>query len=526
VCCGFSFGVERFTLLRHKMTSEKAKSRKVASMGDVPRALQAWPEPRKGKKIKELPEFADASKFPAIVLASGEYTLPESAADNLLATLMQSTLDDPDPNIPVLKKAFEPSSASAFVWALFEAWLAAGADSKQGWAFTALGHFGNDDTARKLTPMIRAWPGESQHARAVNGCGVLALIGTDIALMHLHGIAQKVKFKGLQQRAQLKIQEIASARKLTAEQLGDRLVPDLGLDDSGSMELDLGSRKFIVGFDHTLKPFVHDGTGKRVADLPKANKSDDADLAASAHEKWKLLKKDAKAIAAAQIARFEMAMCAQRRWSPDDFKTFIVDHPLVVHIARRLVFGVFDSGGKKLARTFRVSEDRTYADEKDDTLAVKAEGETIGVVHRLEVSSEPTLARWGEILGEYEIIQPFDQLGRAIFKASDAERGSNALDRMKGVNVKTGKILGLEHRGWRRGHPQDAGWIWNMVKPLAGGFEADLALKGGICMGYMEGTPSEQELGPLSLRPRGTLGDLSPTVFSELVRDLETLRDA
>jgi len=44
---------------------------------------------------------------------------------------------------------------------------------------------------RRLTPMIRAWPGESAHARAVIGLDVLAAIGSDVALMHLHGIAQK-----------------------------------------------------------------------------------------------------------------------------------------------------------------------------------------------------------------------------------------------------------------------------------------------------------------------------------------------
>jgi hypothetical protein len=68
-----------------------------------------------------------------------------------------------------------------------------------------------------------------------------------------------------------------------------------------------------------------------------------------------------------------------------------------------------------------------------------------------------------------------------------------------------------------------------MLKPVSGGFHADLAIGGGICMGYMEGTPSEQKLDGLALiGPLGNatkLGDLSPTAFSELVRDLELLRD-
>ena len=71
----------------------------------------------------------------------------------------------------------------------------------------------------------------------------------DVALMMLNGIAQKVKFKGLQERAREKMDEIAAKRGMTAEQLADRLVPDLDLDDHGSKTLDFGPRSFRVGFD-------------------------------------------------------------------------------------------------------------------------------------------------------------------------------------------------------------------------------------------------------------------------------------
>ncbi|MFP1527334.1 hypothetical protein ACLB1R_05025 [Escherichia coli] len=41
---------------------------------------------------------------------------------------------------------------------LYTAWTEAGAPAKENWAFTSLGILGNDDTARKLTPLIRAAP--------------------------------------------------------------------------------------------------------------------------------------------------------------------------------------------------------------------------------------------------------------------------------------------------------------------------------------------------------------------------------
>lgn len=195
------------------------------------------------------------------------------------------------PGLLQVKDACTADSLAEFAWDLFTAWLTTGAPSKESWAFTALGVLGNDDTARKLTPLIRAWPGESQHKRATVGLDILAAIGSDIALMQLNGIAQKLKFKALQERAKEKIADIAESRELTVEELEDRLAPDLSLDDNGSLLLDFGPRQFTVSFDETLKPFVRDVSGSRLKDLPKPNKSDDESQANDAVNRYKLLKK-------------------------------------------------------------------------------------------------------------------------------------------------------------------------------------------------------------------------------------------
>ncbi|RVT06650.1 DUF4132 domain-containing protein, partial [Klebsiella oxytoca] len=145
----------------------------------------------------------------------------------------------------------------------------------------------------------------------------------DIALMQLNGIAQKLKFKALQERAREKIGNIAESRGLTVEELEDRLAPDLGLNEDGKLTLDFGPRRFIVSFDEALKPYVRDENGSRLKDLPKPNKSDDNALAAEAVNRYKALKKDARTIAAQQIARMESAMCQRRRWTPENFRLFL-----------------------------------------------------------------------------------------------------------------------------------------------------------------------------------------------------------
>ncbi len=495
-----------------------------ANAKETPSVLAAPPVPAKKGKLRELPPFADVTSMPKVALTGGKKALPEDATKNLLAILHRSTLDEPHASLAEVMKACDAASLSAFAWALFEAWLASGSGSKESWAFTALGLLGDDEAARRLTPLIRTWPGESQHARAGVGLEVLAHIGTDLALMHLHGVAEKVKFKGLQERAKEKIAIIAAARGLTAEELGDRLVPDLGLDDDGSLVLDFGARKFKVGFDEALRPKVKDESGRTLAELPKPGKSDDAEKSAESSERWKALKKDARTVAASQVTRLELAMCSQRRWSAADFQTFIAHHPLVVHIARRLVWATFD--GTKVKTTFRVIEDATLADEADTTFALPKDA-IVGLVHRLELS-DALAAKWGSLLADYEILQPFEQLGREVFLPTPAEKSASVLDRLGKLSVKTGKVMGLEIRGWRKGPPQDAGWVYEMSKMLPGGIEASFALDGGLCMGSPEMSPSMQEIEAISLARidggKATFAQLSPTVFSELVRELQGLR--
>ena len=58
----------------------------------------------------------------------------------------------------------------------------------------------------------------------------------------------------------------------------------------------------------------------------------------------------------------------------------------------------------------------------------------------------------------------------------------------------TTRIMGLEVRGWRKGEAQDAGWVWDMWKPLPGHFEVTFGIEGGLCMGAPDMNPATQKL--------------------------------
>lgn len=479
-------------------------------------------------RIPKLPGWADPGLLPRIQLRDGSGALPLPAASHVITMLAMSRPGDPYAGVAVVKDACEPRSLADLAWALFQNWQAAGTPSKESWVLNALGLVGDDDTVRRLAPVIRAWPGEGGHTRAVAGLDVLAAIGTDVALMHLHGIAQKVKFKGLKERANAKMREVAAGLGLAPDQLADRLVPDLGLDAKGSLTLDYGPRQFVVGFDERLKPYVRDADGKRRKDLPKPGVKDDATLAPAAYQRFAGLKKDVRTIASEQIRRLEQAMVTQRRWTGAEFRQLFVGHPLVWHLVRRLVWGRYDERGE-LVGALRVAEDRTFADVNDDPVSLPDDA-VVGVVHPVHLAD--SVAAWSEVFADYEILQPFPQLGRDVHTLTGTELTAHRLTRFEGITVHVGKLLGLERRGWYRTSPEDGGVQCNVERELPGGGGVVIGLDPGIAVGLVDEFV-DQKLYEIWVRRAQdsywsdkqvvSFGDLDPVTASEIIRDLEEI---
>ena len=217
------------------------------------------------KRPPVVADYLRLEYFSPPLLAGGQMRLSTEAVGHLATMLAFTPVDPPYAGVQVVRDALDTESVAEFLWEALGAWVREGGEAKQEWVLLALAHFGNDDIVRRLTPLIRRWPGERANKRAVKALDVLTAIGTDVAMMSLYGIAQNVKFTALQKTAQEKVHDIARKRELTVDELADRLVPFLGLDPDGGMSLDFGPRRFRVGFDAKLRPFVEDEDGKRLA---------------------------------------------------------------------------------------------------------------------------------------------------------------------------------------------------------------------------------------------------------------------
>ena len=496
-----------------------------------PKLVKALRPPSKAKK---LPGWATVHNLPPLCV--GEFRLSDAQVGLLLQALMQTPVDERHPAVTALRELAEPKSRDAFTWALFEMWRDDGFPSKDKWAMVAIGHLGGDASALKLAPLIRVWPGESQHARAVLGLQCLRAIGSNTALMQLSGIAQKLKFKGLKAKAQLFVEAIAEERGLTTDELEDRVVPDCGLDADGRRTFSFGPRSFEFVLGDDLKAQVRDAAGKVRTNLPKPGAKDDAAEAEAATEAWKLLKKQIKDVANIQAARLEQAMVVDRRWAVSDFEKLLVQHPLMTHLVQKLVWSAFRPDGDG-AGSFRVTEERDYASIDDAPFMLPGQGE-VGIVHPLHLDDD-TRARWGEVMGDYELVSPFPQLGRDVHTLSAHEGKGKELDRYAGLTFSAPTLVyNLDKFGWLRGAAMDAGGFDEHSKPfLKAGVTAVVTYDGTVGMGYIDPDetltmktvyfcqgirePSGYGWGKNKLMK---LSSVPPVVLSEVLNDLEVLK--
>ncbi len=428
----------------------------------------------------KLPGWATPNVLPPILV--GDRRLIDVQVSAVLEALRKTPLGTSERLLDALKQHADRAALDAFAWTLFEHWLAEGAPPKEKWALFAIGHLGGDASVLKLMPLVRAWPGESQHARAVLGLECLRAVGSDTALMQLNGIAQKLKFQGLKNKAKEFMDAIAKDKGLSREELEDRIVPDLDLDEKGSRVFDFGPRQFRVALSADLAPVVRDADGKVKADLPKPGAKDDTKKADAAVAEWKILKKQLREVLKVQVPRLEQAMVTGRRWPVEHFEKLLVHHPLMTHLASRVLWGGYDAKGN-LTATFRVTEEQEYAGTDDQPLALKSLA-TVGIVHPLHLSAEQ-LARWGEVFADYEIITPFPQLGRPVLAPEPDEAKAKQVTRWAKAKLPPLAVRGtLEKLGWVRGSASDHGVVQNFAKQFPGAnVTAFVDVEPGIPMG-------------------------------------------
>lgn len=350
----------------------------------------------------------------------------------------------------------DPKDLEEFSADIFARWYDDGAQTKFKSALYFCAIHGGQKMVDTLIRNIKEWSEAMRSAIAAETVFALALNGSNEALMNVDNMSRKFKNKRVRAAAVEAMAAAADTLGITSEELADRIVPDLGFDRNLCRVFDYGKRQFNVYLKPSLEMEVFSGD-KQIKTLPKPGTTDDKEIAEAAFNEFKEVKKQLKNVVAAQRSRLEYVLMCDRKWTSENWEKLFVGNAVMHCFAVGLIWGIYEKGSLK--DTFRYMDDGSFTTADGDEFTLPNDAQ-IGLVHPLELT-EDQISVWKEQLSDYELTQPFDQLGRMVFRPEDKELPCNSLTRFEDTTVNSVAMINkMTKNGWYKGDAEDAGYFY------------------------------------------------------------------
>ena len=377
----------------------------------------------------------------------GERRLNDAQKGILLGALRRSSLDAPDPFVKAMRRHANPESLDAFAWALFDQWDSRDQTPRGRWTLRAIALLGGDASSVRLGHLISVWLNDGRWQLARHALECLHALGTDSALLQLFHLARILRSGRWADMVRGWLAQTAQKRNLSLPELGDRAIPELGLDPRGGRTFSYGRRCFRATVGPCLRVSVRDEQGRRLAALPEPNGRDDLAAALPAFDEWFYFRKQLRQLCDLQGPALERVMIVGRRWQIDDFRRTFIDKPAMFQLARGLLWAGY-SAHERSRHLFRLNEEGAWVDEHDKPLKTKRFA-AVGLVHPLYLIEEERQT-WGEAFANDELASPFPQLGRPVAALLPEEENADQIRRWDHLSFPALVLLNvMKQMGWR-----------------------------------------------------------------------------
>ncbi|MDB5095623.1 MAG: hypothetical protein JWM80_44 [Cyanobacteria bacterium RYN_339] len=348
---------------------------------------------------------------------------------------------------------------------------------------------------------------------------------TDEAIGQLQRLKARIRHRQTARRLDQALAAVATARGLGPEELQDLVVEDADLAVDGSRSWPAGKFDLYLFLtddgDVELAVFER-ASGKAMGGPPKSVRNDHF----GAYNEAKAVQKILAETLATQKHRLELAMESQRSWTWTAWRQVFGRHPLMRHLAQRLVWAVYLEG--KLIDTAAFTGEE-LVDRTGDHVQVPAKGE-LRLLHPVLVSADALRGWQGYVVGK-RLIQPFKQTFREVYRVAAEEQERKRSLRFEGMVVRHRQMYALlRGRAWSgMGGIGPMGYMG--LKELASqpltaafGFKQfrhyQDRQRRQVTLGGVEFLPTPLPEVPGGADPRVLLGAVSPVSYSEVMRDL------
>ncbi len=295
--------------------------------------------------------------------------------------------------------------------------------------------------------------------RAAHGKALIAMLAWiehPSATQLMLSVGSRFRTKSFQEEATRQAEALAERKGWTLAELADRTMPSAGFDETGTMELSYGERRFSARLMPDFKVELFNPDGKQIAALPEPRQDDNADAAKDAKKAFSAAKKEIKSIVEMQTSRLYEALCTERDWAFDDWNRYLNQHAVVRRLVQRLVWCVTDEG--KVLSTFRPLDDGTLTDADDNAVELAADAR-VRIAHDSNLPAE-LVAQWQQHLIDYKVTPLFQQFGKGTYALPDAKKKEQEITDFEGHVIEAFSLRGRALKlGYTRGPAEDGGWF-------------------------------------------------------------------
>lgn len=354
----------------------------------------------------------------------------------------------------------------------------------------------------------RKIPGRGPMSRGlVNAClRVLGSLDGDAGVAQLTRLKGVIEYRDAHQQLDRAFAGAATKRDLSVDQLEERVVPD-----AGDLTAPIGPWTPTITFEEGAPVLAWArADGKRVKRVPSELQRDHPDEVAARKAKFA----EFEEVLDAQAHRLERQFWTQRAISLTDFHAHSLQHPIVLLLARALVWTVGDRPALWFDGAFVDVEGQVF--EPPPTA-------TVQLWHPVLAKAE-TVTAWRRRLEALELTQPFLQVDRPVFTLEATEISAGVTRRWADRRLRQQRLQTLCRRAqWQstRIEPGRADVVLRTVESHALNVLLEVAADGD------ERTPSGASTwlrtGAVRFQARGDLAAIPPVVLSEVLLEVDGL---
>ncbi|SFC79058.1 DUF4132 domain-containing protein [Ruminococcus albus] len=334
------------------------------------------------------------------------------------------------------------------------------AQAKYKWVLYFASVYGGAEAMSVFDQLMDVWPLWQKGALAKEIPHAITLNGSSEYVMKVEYMSRKHRFNSIRKASADALLCASEKLGISKEEFADLLVPDLGFDENMCRTFDYESRRFKVYISPNLEPEIY-CDGKKLKTMPKPAAGDNKQIADAAYKEFTAMKKMMKTVVAAQMVRLEDTMRTARTWTSQNWKKLFVVNPIMHRFAIGLIWGIYKDD--KLEKSFRYLDDGSFTTVDDEEFIIP-EDVKIGLVHPVELSDDE-LSAWKQQLKDYEIVQPFIQLRRSVYKPTEEEKNKDCIESFKGRVIKSKELASaMEKIGWRKGTVIDGPTICDFIR--------------------------------------------------------------